>query len=318
MASGYNTAKAKSANKKQSQAIKENFKKNVDASPNIKFDGMIAKNINISDLYSAPDSWNFYEILDENKKLELMQSIEENGILSPIVVWEMDKSNVEDLYGSDLKYSLIGNKYMILSGHNRTDAYNRLYKLTGEEKYKSIPAFVFYENDLDKLSAREIIIDTNYVQRVLNTREMEMSIMYKYDEINNNKSKKGRTRDIVANELGISSAKVEQYRKLNGMMKELKDMVYNDDLALTSVLKLADKSIDVQGWVYNMYGTRLTNKLLNKVKPYMRRDDIEKLFEKELSPKIKTQKVSIEVPEELIDDFKIMASKWIYEKTKRD
>lgn len=276
--------------------------------------------IDIKDLYSSPKKWNFYDHLDDNKKLELMESIQENGILSPIIVWDVDFDYVESEYGEDEIdiYDLNGSKYLILAGHNRVDAFNKLYLSTEDEKYLKIPAFIFKKNDLDLQSAKEIVIDTNYVQRVLNTKETHLSIMHKYAEIERDKNKKGRTREIVAEQLGISPSKVEQYKKLDKLIQSMKEMVYDDKIALNSMLKIVDKSDEVQQWIYDTYGDLLTNKMLNKVKPYMKKADIEKLFEKELQPKIKTKKVSVEVPEDLIEEFKTMFSKWVYEKTKRD
>lgn len=276
--------------------------------------------IKLSELYSAPVKWNFYDKLDDNKLSELMDSIEENGLLEPIIVWDVDFETIEDEYGDEIdKYDFDGNKYCLLSGHNRTFAYKKLYEATNDDKYLTIPAFIFKNEEIDILQAKEIVIDANYVQRVLNTKEMEMSIMYKYDEIERNKERKGRTRDIVANELGISSAKVEHYRKLHSIIQPLKDMVYEDKIALTSILKIADKSTEIQKFIYTEYGDVLSNKLLNKVKPYMaKKDEIKKVFDKELTPKVKKKKVSVEVPEDLIDEFKEMAYQWIYNKTKRE
>lgn len=275
--------------------------------------------IDIARLYASPKKWNFYEPLDDNKKLELMESIQDNGVLSPIIVWKVDYELLENEYADDEidVYDFQGNEYLILAGHNRADAINKLRVATEDEKYLKIPAFVFDRDELDLSSAREIVVDTNYIQRVLNTKEMEMSILYKYDEIEKDKTRKGRTRDLVAAELGISPAKVEQYRKLSKLIQPIKEMMYDDKLALNSVLKIVDKSEDIQQWIYDTYKDVLSNKLLNKVKPYMKRLEIEKLFEKELEPKIKKVKVAIEIPEELVDEFKEMAYQWVYNKTKR-
>lgn len=315
----YNPAKAKAANKAQSKRIDENFLKNVDASPNVKLDGMMAKNIKIKYLYEAPSNWNFYDELDDNKKLELIESISENGLMSPIVIWEINKEKVSHLYETHTpQYNMSGFMYMVLAGHNRIDAYNKLYESTKDEKYLSIPAFIFYENELTEHDAKEIIVDTNYVQRVLSTKEKVMSVMYKYAEIERNKTKKGATKNIVAEELGLSPTMVFNYKKLGEIIEPLQNMVYDNKINITSILKISDKSKETQQWIYETYGNNITNKALNKIKQYMKRDDIAKIFEKEMKPKVKTKKVSVEVPEELVDEFKTMFSKWIYEKTKRD
>lgn len=319
MAKGYDKGKALNTQKNQTEKINTSFPKNVDASPNVKIDGMVARNTPIKHLYEAPTHWNFYNELDENKKIELIDSISENGLMSPIVVWEINKEKVKDLYENHTDvYSIGGFLYMVLAGHNRVDAYIRLYNVTKDNKYLSIPAFVFLENDLDEKSAKEIIVDTNYVQRVLSTKEMEKSILYKYDEIERDKTTKGRTRDLVADRLGISPAKVEQYRKLSNVIPPIKELMYEDKLALNSVLKLVDKTDELQQWLYDTHKDKLSNSLLNKIKPSMKRGNIEKLIEKECSVKVKCKKVSIEIPEYLTDEFKLMCSKWLYEKTKRD
>ena len=319
MAKGYNKSKAIETQKSQTDKINTSFPKNVDASPNVRIDGMVAKNIPIKYLYEAPTNWNFYNQLDENKKVELMESIDENGLMSPIIVWEINKEKVKHLYDdSDVIYDMSGFVYMVLAGHNRVDAYMKLHRITNDNKYLSIPSIVFLEGDLDEYSAKEIIVDTNYVQRILSTKERVRSVLYKYSEIENKKEKKGRVKDLVAEELGLSPTMVFNYKKLGEIIEPLQDMVYDNSLNLTSILKIADKTQDTQQWMYDTYKGVLTSKLLNKVKPYMKRNEIEKLFEKELAPKIKTKKISVEIPEEFEDEFKEMAYQWVYNKTKRD
>lgn len=275
--------------------------------------------IKIEDLYSAPKKYNFYDKLSDDKTIELVESIKENGILSPIIVLRSDFDNVSDLYKEDEvdSYEFEGLSYMILSGHNRCNACRELYKATNDKKYLSVPAIIFEKDEVDNDRIHEIIIDTNYVQRVLSTKEVVKSVMYKYAEIEKNKIKKGRIKDIVAEELGLSPTTVFNYMKLSEVIQPLQDMVYNNKLNLTSILRIADKTQETQEWMYDTYKDVLSSKLLNKVKPYMKKSDIEKLFSKELEPKIKTKKVSVDVPEELIDEFKTMFSKWVYDKTKR-
>lgn len=279
--------------------------------------------VNVSDLYASPKKWNFYEPVDDNKKLELMESIEDNGILSPIVVWNVNYESVESEYTEDEidVYDFQGNKYLILAGHNRADAFRKLYNATNDSKYLKIPAFIFKENELTIDGARGIVVDTNYVQRVLSVKEMEKSILYKYDETERNKTGKGRTRDIVATELGISSAKVSQYKKLSEMYEPLKEMVYNDKIGLNNLLKLSDKTIDTQKAIFDEYKEAITNNMLNKVKPSMKLGKIREVFDKELEGMekslIKTKKITVEIPEELVEDFKVMLKNWIYNNTTR-
>lgn len=260
--------------------------------------------IDIKDLYSAPKKWNFYDQLDDNKKLELMESIDENGILSPIIIWEVDFNIVENEYAEDENdvYELDGNKYLILAGHNRVDAFNKLYNVTKNEKYLKIPAFIFNENEIDINSAREIVIDTNYVQRSLSTKEKVKSVMFKYAELEKNKAQKGRTKEIVAEALNMSPSMVQNYKKLSEVIEPLQEMVYDDKLTLTSVLKVADKTTEVQQWLYDTYKDVMTSKILSKIKPSMKRENIIKLFERELTiAESPTKQITFEIPEHLED-----------------
>ena len=56
-----------------------------------------------------PNPKNPYPLLDEDAMLKLMDSIEDAGLLEPVSAYPMD-----------------GGKYMLVSGHNRREAYRRL------------------------------------------------------------------------------------------------------------------------------------------------------------------------------------------------
>lgn len=275
--------------------------------------------INISDLYASPKKWNFYEPLDDNKKLELMESIEANGILSPIVVWRVSFEMVEDEYANDEIdiYDFQGNKYLILAGHNRADAFRRLYDITKDEEYLKIPAFIFEENEIGIEDARRIVVDTNYVQRTLSIEETLQSILYKYAEVESRPDKKGRTADIVASEMGMSSAKVKQYKRLVSIIPDIRRKIGSKGLNLTAVLKIVWMDTETQKWMYDKYGEVLNSQMIHKMGKEISREKIEEIIEKEIN-KEKVVSVTTKVPVELEKQFKTMVKNWIYNKTKRE
>ena len=112
-------------------------------------------------LSPAPAAWNFYAPLPDDKLLELIESIRTSELLHPIVVWKQPDGDL-----------------MILSGHNRVRAYTALLEKTGEDKYHRIPATVLTDISADE--AHEIVVDSNYVQRVLTPSEKARSISQKY------------------------------------------------------------------------------------------------------------------------------------------
>ena len=193
-----------------------------------------------------------------------------------------------------------GNKYIVLAGHNSVDDFIKLHKTTNDDKYLKIPAFIFKKDEITIETAKSIVVDTNYVQRILSTKEKVKSVMYKYAELEKNKIKKGNTKDIIAEELNMSPRMVMHYKKLGDVITPLQDMVYDETLTLTSVLKVADKTKDLQEWLVNTYKDKLSSKILNKIKPYMKRGDIERLFNKENSEcDVDLKTISFEIPSHL-------------------
>ena len=73
-----------------------------------------SERIPIDKIVPASREWNFYAPLPDDKMLELIESIRENGLLHPIVVWKRKDAPT-----------------MVLSGHNRLEAYKKLYQATG-------------------------------------------------------------------------------------------------------------------------------------------------------------------------------------------
>ena len=140
-------------------------------------DGVAVTMINIGDLHDAPEQWNFYRPLPEDKFCELIYSIVQNGLLHPIVVWEREDG------------------YMILAGHNRVRAYRALKEVAESTQYDEIPAIIKARNQIDENKAQEIIIDTNWVSRQLTAYEKTNSIIKKYVRI----KKDGLTNYLIKN-----------------------------------------------------------------------------------------------------------------------
>lgn len=272
-----------------------------------KYDDMIKKtekpitNIDINLLYPAPESWNFFPEISDDKMLEMMFSIMENGLFNPIIVWEQDDG------------------YMILSGHNRVNAYKRIlleYKNTpnfNRKEYETIPAIVYRKNEIDELKAKEIIIDTNYIQREEDRRLMPQIVKNRLEIVKNRKDVKGRTIDIVAKELGISATKVYEDQLIaNKIIPELSEFYFNNELKKKSILRFAWFDKETQKWIYENYKDKITDDNVIKLKKSMTKEDIKDCFND--TNYVKKVSVAIRVPEFLKEEFREMAIKWITEK----
>lgn len=248
--------------------------------------------IDVDKLDHAPIEWNFFDPLNDQKMYELIDSIQENGLLFPIILWQK-----------------VDGRYMILAGHNRVEAFKKLYAFTKDSVFLKMPAFVYQPREITAEQAKTIVIDTNYVQRSLSVKEKAKSVMFKYTQVEQRKDRKGKTRDLVAEELGISSRSVGNYKRLEKLISEIRDMVYDGKISLRSALNLTNLSSETQEWLYVTHSEQIINKIANKMKEYMRKEDVERLIEKE---KDKEEiSVSIRVPKELESQFREMAKQWI-------
>ena len=176
-------------------------------------------------LSPAPADWNFYAPLPDDKLLELIESIRANDLLHPIVVWKQPDGAL-----------------MILSGHNRVRAYTALLEKTGEDKYRRIPATVLTDITTDE--AHEIVVDSNYVQRVLTPSEKARSISQKYALAGRKKRSRNGVRkskyEQIGEEYNLSARQIARYVRLGSLDGSLLKLLDGGKLPLTTALRLVD------------------------------------------------------------------------------
>lgn len=246
----------------------------------------------LSQLFPAPKEWNFYEILPPDKMLELMESILERGLLHPIIVWKQKSG------------------YMILSGHNRKQAFETLYEKTQDQKYSKITAIIKGEDEITPDMAREIIIDTNWIQRQLSTMEKARSISEKYISLGRKRhSGDGmKNRDIVAEDYGISGRMVQNYLSLTELIPEMEHMLRENHLSIKNAVSIARMKVDIQRWLYeNFTKEELASPKVNEIRKNMSKKQIQTLLEADKD----YVKVNLTIKRELKDDFLAMAKEWI-------
>ena len=252
--------------------------------------------LNISELTPAPQSWNFFTSLPDDKLLELVCSIKDNGLIHPIVVWIKDN-----------------NDKIILSGHNRVKAYKLLLEKTKDKKYLSIPCVI--KKDLNENTAREIIVDSNWVGRTLNTSEKIKSIYFKYIMMGRKKKSAPvngtyeRTYDIIAKDFNISGKQVQRYIKLNNLIEPLLKMLDKNDLSLRSGIKLSDFDENCQKAIFNEIKNSCDNKKIALLKKNMDILEIKKTLSNLYTDELVS--VSFSIPKSLKNDFINLCNDWI-------
>jgi len=255
------------------------------------------KKIDLGKLIKAPKEWNFYAKLNDDKMKELLESILNNGLLYAIIVWKQ-----------------LDGKYMILAGHNRVEAFTMIALHLGLEEYKEIPAIIYEFDDLDENKARQIIIDTNWVQRELSAIEKSTSIVQKYELISNDKTlvQGKRVREVLAEEFNISGRQVQNYYALNNLISPFKNFVQEGRLSIKVGAKVSVFSEETQQWMYDEFGQLLNNKVLMHVKTDMTRSELEEIF----APKntIIKKVIKVDVSEENYKEYKALLKEWAREK----
>lgn len=259
-----------------------------------------SERIPIDKIVPASKEWNFYAPLPDDKMLELIESIRENGLLHPIVVWKRKDAPP-----------------MVLSGHNRLEAYKKLYQATGDEQYAAIPCMV--KTDLTPAQAQEIVVDSNWVQRTLTPSEKARSIRQKYALAGRkaraaNGSEHTSTYDIIAQQYGLSGRQIARYVKLGSLQEDLLRLLDSGALSVAAGVKLADLPPHQQALAAQCVAQHgLKGVKLAACKSGISDEELKRLFQPE-KPNQQYVTVQMEVPASLQQEFLHMAQHWLKER----
>ena len=176
-----------------------------------------------------------FKVLDDEKMQDLVESVKINGVLTPVLL-RMDEN--ED--------------YEMVSGHRRMHA-AQLAGLT------TIPAIVRELSDDDAIVA---MVDANIQREELLPSEKAFAYKMKLEAMKRqgvrtdltcvqNEHKSGKkSRELLGEQVGISSVQVTRYIRLTELIPELLDLVDNKKLQFTVAVDISYIDKEVQGWIY--------------------------------------------------------------------
>ena len=176
-----------------------------------------------------------FKVLDDEKMQDLVESVKINGVLTPVLL-RMDEN--ED--------------YEMVSGHRRMHA-AQLAVLT------TIPAIVRELSDDDAIVT---MVDANIQREELLPSEKAFAYKMKLDAMKRqgirtdltcvqNEHKSGKkSRELLGEQVGISSVQVTRYIRLTELIPELLDLVDNKKLQFTVAVDISYIDKEVQGWIY--------------------------------------------------------------------
>ncbi len=164
-----------------------------------------------------------YHVFDDADMGELVESIETNGLLTPIIV-----------------RSKADGRYVLISGHRRKKA----YEILGIEKIKAVIV------DVDDNEAVILMVDSNCQRSKILPSEKAFSYKMKLDAIKSqgkrtdltcaqveHKSKKSR--EVVAEQMGKSAAQVARYIRLTNLVPELLQFVDSGRMKMQPAIELS-------------------------------------------------------------------------------
>lgn len=152
--------------------------------------------INIEELHTF--SYHPFRVQEDEKMEELTESIQQNGIIEPIIVRERSNGG-----------------YEIIAGHRRT----RASILAGK---KTIPAYV---KDYDDDTAAIVMVDTNNKRENLLCSEKAWAYRIKMDAVKHQGKKGENSAYETGNQNGDSKKTVERYVRLTYLSEELLNLV---------------------------------------------------------------------------------------------
>jgi len=172
-----------------------------------------------------------YKVQDNEEMNTLIESIQDNGILSPIIVRPLE--NTDD-------------KYEVISGHRRLHA-------AVKAGVKEIPAFIYA---VSRDEAAVMVVDSNLHREHILPSEKAFAYKMKMDALKHQGKRsdltlpqdvsKLRSGDIVGEALNESRETVRRYIRLTNLIPELLEMMDKNEVAFSVGVELSYLNEDKQ------------------------------------------------------------------------
>ena len=176
-----------------------------------------------------------FKVIDDEKMQDLIESISESGVLTPVLI-RPDQND----------------GYEMISGHRRMHAAQKAGLIT-------IPAIVREMTDDEAVIA---MVDANIQREELLPSEKAFAYKMKMEAMKRqgaridltcaqNDHKLGKkSREILGEQIGISSAQIQRYIRLTELIPDLLELVDKKRLNFTLAVDISYIPQDVQKWIY--------------------------------------------------------------------
>ena len=160
-----------------------------------------------------------YKVLDNEEMNELIKSVQQHGILSPLIVRPIEGKTDE---------------YEIISGHRR-------FRAAQKAGLTEVPALIYA---LNRDEAAIMLVDSNLHREHLLPSEKAFAYKLKYDALRHQGTSsqlgtKLRTDELIARENGESRNQVQRYIRLTELIPELLDLMDEGKIAFSVGVELS-------------------------------------------------------------------------------
>ena len=219
-----------------------------------------------------------FRVVDDEKMDELVESIKESGVLTPVLVRPDDEGN-----------------YEMISGHRRLHAAKRA-------GLRKIPAII---KEMTNDDATIAMVDSNMQREEILPSERAFSLKMKMDAMNHRGSRsdltlstertKFHSAESVGETVGLKHSQIHRYIRLTYLIPKLLDMVDAGRLALAVAQELSYFNNTYQQWLWEYIHENGMNKQEQLMDLRQYRDDdsltqeqmIDILIQKRATPQIK-------------------------------
>ena len=182
------------------------------------------KNISINKIH--PFEGHPYKVLDNEEMNNLIQSVQQHGIMSPLIVRPLENKTDE---------------YEIISGHRR-------FRAAQKAGLTEVPAYIYA---VTRDEAAIMLVDSNLHREHILPSEKAFAYKLKYDALRHQGTSsqlgtKLRTDEYIAQESGESRNQVQRYIRLTYLIPELLDLMDDGKMAFSVGVELSYLDDNVQ------------------------------------------------------------------------
>ena len=178
-----------------------------------------------------------YQVLDNDEMNSLIESVQEQGVMSPLIVRPLEGKTDE---------------YEIISGHRR-------FRAAQKAGLKEVPAFI---RPVSRDEAAIMLVDSNLHREHILPSEKAYAYKMKYDALKRQGKRtdltssqvgtKLRTDKIIAIETGESRNQIQRYIRLTNLIPELLKLMDEGKMAFSVGVELSYLSVNMQFYVLDV------------------------------------------------------------------